>query len=803
MTSGPHATAGTMAPFPALRRLRVWQSLCAFSLAVLSVAEAASAAPASSRASGVGAVVNAASAGSTSTQSIGTAKAAREIASAILTVYGGVDKLKELDEQVCTGKGRMTEFSSISQAANTFQCDMVSKGDKVRVEINVMGQPTITAYDGERGWLKLGDQVFPADPKTVGRIQSEVRHSLQRELINLGDPKAKIALRKPATVMGQMCDTIEVIGADNETTTIYADQKTHLVLAAEWMGSDSEQGLAAKVSNEFSDYRPVLGTMEPFKVIEYTNGKKTSEAVQDTIGIDNTIPDSIFDMPAEPEIARLKQGPVVIPFEYDGHQIMIKCRVNKAKTCLFVTDTGASQSILDQAVASTLGTTKSSGYAVTTGSGSVQMNYMNISSLELGDLVLENFPIGVMDGKAFAQMQGVRPDGLIGANILKRFLVTIDYEHKKLILQDPRSVVIAPGAVVVPTQPAMGNLGMIVEGKLDGKLSAHFLVDTGAAFNNISPKILKPLMTEPLLKVGRILGMDGKQIDIGSMRLKSLQLGDLKVPDPTFCVAITPDTGAGGIITSGTLAVLGNPFWSHFNVTIDYRNNRLILEQSAQRKALDELELDLREARFKMLKSKNYDTAFNTFKDLAEACRQKQSRAGEALCITEELNARTVKGVAKEEILNLLQDFQRALALARESGDEGVQARVLVRYVSFIEANSGEASTMTKDEQGRLLKAMLEAKLSVNKAVAAAPNDPEVLCALSLLLVKTKPELAEKGFDQALAYDPSNWDALWGKYELVKKKNDMNTLHLVEGQLKRYYSGVPAVDALGRQPKGH
>ncbi len=117
------------------------------------------------------------------------------------------------------------------------------------------------------------------------------------------------------------------------------------------------------------------------------------------------------------------------------------------------------------------------------------------------------------------------PIGLLGANILKRFLVTIDYPNRKIILADPHTVTVPPNACVINTKPAMGNLGVVIEGVLDKTLNIPLLVDTGAAFNNISAGLVKPLIKEKLLPVSKILGLDGQQVDVGAVQLNSLQMG--------------------------------------------------------------------------------------------------------------------------------------------------------------------------------------------------------------------------------------------------------------------------------------
>ncbi len=67
-------------------------------------------------------------------------------------------------------------------------------------------------------------------------------------------------------------------------------------------------------------------------------------------------------MPEEPTIARLQQGPVELPFEYAYNQVLAKAKINGDKDAIFIIDTGASQSMMDQTYAETIGATEKSDY---------------------------------------------------------------------------------------------------------------------------------------------------------------------------------------------------------------------------------------------------------------------------------------------------------------------------------------------------------------------------------------------------------------------------------------------------------
>ena len=349
------------------------------------------------------------------TDSRSQATTLKELSAQIMDAYGGYEKMKALDGMSFKSIGDLKQYSTISGAVNTFETETFSKGEMLRSKIELMGQPMITGYDGTHCWIQQGEHVFPADETTTQRIVEEIKHGMVL-LLKLGEPGARIELADRRTVDGHECTGIKIYTDDGKATTFYADNSTHLVLRSEYEGTDLEQGLSTVKICHYSDNRPILGSVMPYRITEYSGDKKSAETeIKSIVKVD--IDDSIFKIPTETQIARLKQGPVTIPFEYLANEIVIRVTLNNSQTLRFLVDTGATQSILDQDIASTLGKYKQSNISMTTGSGSVAMNYMNLETVSLGDINLSNVPFAVTSLASFDQLIGKRPAGLIGANI--------------------------------------------------------------------------------------------------------------------------------------------------------------------------------------------------------------------------------------------------------------------------------------------------------------------------------------------------------------------------------------------------
>jgi tetratricopeptide (TPR) repeat protein len=718
-------------------------------------------------------------------------EAAKDLAAKIVTAYGGAARLKELKNLAYKSHGTHSVVSGVSGASNSLVCSIVGQGDKIRLETRLIGQEMILGFNGKDSWTQFGDWVNPSTETTVKRLSDEIRHGLNL-LADISDPQRRLELTGKKAVQGKTCYVLMVYADDGKPSTFYCDQATHLVLRSEFIGVDHEQGVPALQAVEYFDYRPIAGTVTPYKTVEYTGQKKTSETVLDAIEIGLTVDDKLFEMPAESEVARVKEGPVTVPFDFIANEIIVKVKIGSSDYKLIL-DTGASQSVIDKSVASTIGSVSQADFSITAGSKAVPLSYLTVPSLTIGDITLNSVPALVTDLSSFAKAIGERPAGLLGANILRRFLITIDFRDKKLVFADPHKVSIPEGATVIKTSPVYGATALVIPGKLDDKLSLNFLVDTGASFSNLPQTAVKPINSVPLLPVGQIFGIDGKKQDIGSIRLSTLKLGALQLKDPVF--ALSPEgastTGGSGLFTAGSMGILGTPIWSQFRMTIDYRNERLILEPIATRTKNLATNAKLRAIERAFHRGRNIDLAIKACEEIVSDAHPKYEYGTEALGLAALAGYYMDKSTLTKNPLWLSlagREYARASSLARQANDKEISGNVMAQWAGYYLSNAKSPSDL------------LSARSLLQQAAATAPTDATVFVWLGAMLLKANNlEMAEKTLDQALMLDPSNWRALWSQYELSKAQNNSRMQYLVINQLKHYYGDSPEVLAIAGQ----
>jgi len=731
-------------------------------------------------------------ASTTSAPAKNTSEKATALAEKVIEKIGGLDKIKKFNSGAYRARGTVEQISSLSGSSNTLPCEIVSQGRKQWISVTFMGQPVVTGYDGKDCWTMQGTNAMPTDPITAKRVKEDLDHGLLL-VEKLLDRGRKLSLGERKVINNVECEALSVVADDDKPTTFFIDPTTYLIVRTEYQGADIEQGVDCIKGYDYLDYRKVDGTLQPFKAIEYSDQKKVSVVEVAKLETGVKLPDNFFRMPQEAKIARLKQGPVRVPFQYVSSEILVMASVNGLPNKLFILDTGATQSIVDTASFRDMALKPSDEVAITTGSGAMKMGYANLKSFQIGDIVLEDVPVAIADLSKFSQFLPTRPHGLIGANVLKRFLLTIDYDKRELILQDPDKVRVPEGAIVVETKPSLGVSGLAVEGVIDDKLKLSFLIDSGAAFNHVAESLIKEVTKEPLLTVGIIKGLDGTPVRTGAIRFKSLEIGKLKIDEPIFSVA--PSKGDDGlprgIISGGAIAIIGNPLLCRYRVTIDYRNQKIYFEETVK-KAEAEFEARLKRILSEFYNEDNAKVATNQLAHLSNDALAQGCASVAALSMANEaLYMSRVEGSTQPpKNAKVIQDkFLTAYDHAKHSDKKPIMAQVLSLWAQYyLQTNNSH-----------------RARPLIAKALTLCPTEPAPYAVAGLLIVQDNPQerattggatdetgtkvesTADMMLNQSLMLDPANWLALWTKYNLAEKSGKEDEKVVIAKHLRRYY----------------
>lgn len=267
-----------------------------------------------------------------------------------------------------------------------------------------------------------------------------------------------------------------------------------------------------------------------------------------------------------------------IPFDLIDNRIFIDVKLN-GKPFRVMFDSGAGY-IITPEVAQGLGLkVQSAGRSGGVGERTVETGRAQIADMQVGDRHIRDHDFSVI---SFADAPSVfgsaRIDGVIGAEVLERFVAKVDYEHRRLTLTEPERFEYRGGGIALPFErPRMVPL---VEGEIDG-VTGKFGIDTGARSSLL---LFGPFTDENNLRtkyapaVEGITGWGiGGPVRSQVTRVKLLKLGGVEARN---VVTRLPLQRGGDLTTSKMAGLVGADVLKQFDLIFDYGRKRIIFEKN-------------------------------------------------------------------------------------------------------------------------------------------------------------------------------------------------------------------------------
>ncbi len=251
---------------------------------------------------------------------------------------------------------------------------------------------------------------------------------------------------------------------------------------------------------------------------------------------------------------------LIVPVTLDG------------ETYPFVVDTGATHCVYDTALRPWLGKMRNKSTTVQTAGGSAQVELHDPPDARIGRVSLSGKnPVVCADLEMVRQVSGQNIYGLVGMDVLRRYVVRYDPDRRALEIHDavpPDSGIAVP---LVRRRRLLSGASPLPYVELDvGGTVGPFLIDTGAVGN---PGTLDPVLFNHLAREGKlqVLGSSMSESLSGSSqnrfgRLRQVTLGCYWHRDLTF--------------SQSKDNKLGLDYWSRFVVTFDFAHDVLYLRAS-------------------------------------------------------------------------------------------------------------------------------------------------------------------------------------------------------------------------------
>lgn len=288
-----------------------------------------------------------------------------------------------------------------------------------------------------------------------------------------------------------------------------------------------------------------------------------------------------------------------ISFESFDNRPILRVRINGQKDLLrFVLDTGSGMSVVSDVTAQKLGlrSVARGGLARAVGGGGrFEIVYGYLSSIEIGDVRVENVPVYIR--KFFDDKVPV--DGYLGLSVISRFLTSIDYGERRMTLirqrqgdtfeawttvkgeESPKALdplIATDSTVEIPLRSTSSGF-LSGEVGLEGfDKSLNFIIDTAASITVVSEKLAQQEQITPLLQSSRmrVYGAAGVTEDVKLVLLPKVTLGITALEKISAAVLdMEPVNETAGFTQSG---ILGGNFLSHFRIYFDFARGAIRLE---------------------------------------------------------------------------------------------------------------------------------------------------------------------------------------------------------------------------------
>jgi len=378
-----------------------------------------------------------------------------------------------------------------------------------------------------------------------------------------------------------------IITPENDSSIVLLiDPKTYLVYKIKRL----DEGIV--LSTTFSDYREVEGVKIPFKLksIYGVSLFKFTETLKN-VKINQTYPDSLFLPPENIEKKyefKNDVGYAEIPFEFIQDKILLlKASVNNNASEYFLLDTGASSTFIDIDYIKRLGLPIKGEIPVRTMDGYVETGMVDIDLFSLPSLGIKDLTFGVAEISKDMEFLDKKVVRIVGGDILSMFVFNINFDKKFITLYDKEKFEYKGNGEILDI--SIDSNTPAIKACLNDTIWGNFAIDMG-----YTGRLL--LIGEILHKCNLIehkdnfvkteaLGAGGK-VDLYNTRIDKMKIGSFLIEDIPIGFVTDIPTGFISIIDAvegkkpKTDGNIGSQLLSHFNIYLDYRGKKIILEKS-------------------------------------------------------------------------------------------------------------------------------------------------------------------------------------------------------------------------------
>ncbi|MEW5876285.1 MAG: aspartyl protease family protein [Candidatus Zixiibacteriota bacterium] len=377
------------------------------------------------------------------------------------------------------------------------------------------------------------------------------------------------------TASGRNCYAVRVSNTINtDVTTHYYDTASFLELK-QW--AKTPEG---ETRTWYSDYRPVDGVPFAFtqETIELPSGMKqviTFSTVEFNVPVDA----ALFEPPGEDvEDFHFTNGKSAesVAFRFIENHIYLPVKVG-GNVRLWVLDTGAEMSVIDERFARELGLAIEGNIKGQGAGNQVDVSFTTLPELSVPGLTIDPQTAAVIDLQSlFNRWLGMEVVGILGYDFLSRVVTRVDYANERLSFHHPDSFEYHGDGVVL-NAPVSQNKIMDLPVLVDGRHGGVWSLDLGAGGMSYHYQYAEAngLLDSPgadALAHGAGGSFPTRRTLSNTMELAGFTVKNVEITVPR-------EKGAGSFGHTDKTGNIGNTLLRNFNLVIDYKRGQVIVEK--------------------------------------------------------------------------------------------------------------------------------------------------------------------------------------------------------------------------------
>ncbi len=281
----------------------------------------------------------------------------------------------------------------------------------------------------------------------------------------------------------------------------------------------------------------------------------------------------------------LKNKMVKVPFSYENGFIVIDVLFENILSLRFIIDTGAEYSILtEKEISDFLKIPHDREYNLLGADLQTEIKGFLIRQIDLDihgiQLKSRDMLVTYEDYFKINYFTGSPIHGIIGADILSRFNLSLDFQKKVLTFSDPDHFTPPAGYDAIPASFIRNKPYITLNSQIHEKtppVPLKYLLDTGAALGIMLLTDSHPAIQLPTQTAQGVLGIGLGGFIMGAKgRIRSIKIGPhelLNITGNFQDLSNYPDTS----LLHGRKGLIGNLFLDRFDIILDYRRSVLYL----------------------------------------------------------------------------------------------------------------------------------------------------------------------------------------------------------------------------------